>query len=607
LTAPVSLDTARIELRDGAPFSPEFDDIYHSASGALAQARHVFLAGNGLPQRWSARASFTIVETGFGLGLNFLATWDAWRADPGRCARLHFVSVEHAPVARDDLARALAPIEEVNPLAQALTRAYPPPLAGFHRMHFDGGRVTLTLLLGEAREMLPQLVARADAFYLDGFSPARNTALWTPDVIRELTRVAAPDATLATWTVAGGVRTALEHAGFALEKRAGLPPKREMLTGRRVAPAAAPVPPPREVLVIGAGLSGVLAAERLAARDCDVTLIDARERASTAAMGLLRPIVNLRDALNARVSRSAFFYALQHYQALQHDGLHLQWQRCGVLQLAEDADEAARFEAIVAAQRYPASVLESVDRDAAAALAGRAVRDGGWWFPSGAVVAPASLLTASTARAGERLRWQLGVRVDRLARENDSWRAYGADGRMLAEASVVVLANAVDAARLAPESRVRLARVRGQVTYVPASAQRALGIVVSGSGYVAPLGDGGHCIGATYGHDDDDASVRVEDHRRNLERAETMLPGFTRGLEAQALEGWTGFRTTVPDRLPVFGATVDDGLCLATGLGSRGLLWAPLGAELLASALAHEPLPLPRDLAGAISPRRFLS
>jgi molybdenum-dependent DNA-binding transcriptional regulator ModE len=117
--------------------------------------------------------------------------------------------------------------------------------------------------------------------------------------------------------------------------------------------------------------------------------------------------------------------------------------------------------------------------------------------------------------------------------------------------------------------------------------------VVSGNGYVAPLPDGGHAVGASYQHDDPDPRVRPDDHRANLARAESLLPGFTAGLDASTLAGWTGFRATVPDRLPIFGESSTEGVFVATGLGSRGLLWAPLGAELVASALAGDPLPLP--------------
>src|SRR6185437_3542398 len=165
----VTLPMARL-ARDagGTVFSPEFDDIYHSGHGGLAQSRHVFIDGNALPQRWRGRASFAILETGFGIGLNFLATWDAWRTDASRSRRLHFVSVENRPFARAELRAALEPFDELAPLARALVTAWPPALAGFHRIHFDGGRVMLTLLLGDGRELLPQLVGRADALYLDG-------------------------------------------------------------------------------------------------------------------------------------------------------------------------------------------------------------------------------------------------------------------------------------------------------------------------------------------------------------------------------------------------------------------------------------------------------
>ena len=588
----------------GTPYSSAFQDIYHSSDGGLAQARHVFLAGNSLPSRWADRDHFTILETGFGLGLNFLAAWHAWREDPRRCARLHFVSIEKHPFPAGDLSEALAPFAEIAPLARALCAVWPAPLAGFHRLHFDGGAVHLTLVFGDARSALPSLEASADALFLDGFAPARNPEIWSPDVIRELARASAPGATLATWTVAGGVRTALADAGFVVEKREGFGTKREMLVGRR-GKESSRASAPRRATVVGAGLAGTLVAERLASRGWHVDLLDARERRSAAEVGLVRPIANLRDAVNARLSRSAFLFALQHYRALQLDGYHLQWQRCGVLQLARDEDEAARFAAIAAPM--PAEFMSYVDPVAACDIARRKVTGPAWWFPGGAVVGLESLAVASQARAGTRVTRCFARHVDRIEREGHEWRALDEDGRAISASPVLILANAVDALRLHPAARLRLSAVRGQVTYLPPDPARSLEVVVSGNGYIAPRLDGGHGIGASYQHDDPDAALRIEDHRANLARAESMLPGFTHGFEPAGLAGWVGFRATVPDRLPIFGETSEAGLYIASGLGSRGLLWAPLGAELLASALEGEPLPLPRDLAGAVSPRRFLS
>ena len=604
---PLTVATTALErAADGTPWSREFADVYHSSHGGPAQARHVFLQGNGLPGRWAGRSSFAILETGFGLGLNFLVTWQAWRENPSRCARLHFVSVERAPFARDDLAAALAPFAELADLAQALVARWPPPFAGLHRIELEGGRVVLTLALGDAQAVLPQLVMQADALYLDGFAPARNPELWSPGIVRELARLSRPGATLATWTVAGGVRAALGDAGFEVAKREGFATKREMLTGTRRGSPASEVRS-RRALVVGAGLAGTLVADRLAARAWDVELLDLREAPAAPAVGLLRPVVNLRDALNAQVSRTAWRYALQFFRALQYDGYHLQWDRPGILQLAGDDNEAARFRAIVDGQGWPSEALRFVEADEASALIGRTVGGGGWWFPEGAWIAPHSLATACQARAGRFARRHTGRSVERIERVDDSWRALDADGQVLGDAPVLVLANASAAARLAPEARVSLARVRGQLTYLPAEAERPLHAIVSGNGYVAPLPDGGHVIGATYQHDDGDERVRAADHRDNLARAESMLPGFAAGVHPMALEGWTGFRTTVPDRLPVFGESAMPGLHFATGLGSRGLLWAPWGAELLAAALEGEPWPALRDAAGAISPRRFLS
>jgi tRNA 5-methylaminomethyl-2-thiouridine biosynthesis bifunctional protein len=604
----LTVTPARLERTpEGAPFSPDYEDIYHSVTGGMAQARQVFLAGNALPSRWRERDCFTILETGFGMGLNFLAAWEALRADPAGPARLHFVSVELHPFTRANLDAALAPFTEVAPLARALLAVWPPLLAGFHRMHFNGGRVILTLLLGDAREILPQLEGAADALFLDGFSPAKNPEMWSPAVVRELARLASPGATLATWTVAGGVRSALADAGFRVEKRDGFGYKRQILTGVRDGETAAAVRKTRHAVIVGAGLSGTLCAERLAARGWEVDLVDEHERRSSASAGIVRPIANVRDAVNAQVSRPAFLYALQHYRALEYDGYHLLWRRCGVLQLADGEDEAARLAAIASSHGYPPEFLEFVDADRARSIAGCAVRGPAWWIPDGASVSPESLAVASLARAGTLVRRRTGRRVERLEREGTGWRALDQTGSVIAEASTLILANAADAKRLAPDVRLTLSAVRGQVTYLPPSPHRKLDVVVSGSGYVASLPEGGHVVGATYQHDDAGNDVRASDHRENLARVQKMLPGFADDIHPMTLAGWAGFRATVPDRLPVFGQTLLPGLWMATGLGSRGLLWAPLGAELVASRLEGEPVPLPRDLAGAISPRRFLS
>src|SRR5919201_5319999 len=185
---------------------------------------------NELPARWAQRSCYVILETGFGFGLNFLVTWRAWKDDPHRCRRLHFVAVEKHPFALTELRALHERYPELADEAKQLHAHWPPLVSGAHRLEF--GNVVLTLFFADIA-VLRDLRLSADAIYLDGFAPAKNPEMWTHQLMRALSRLAAPGGTLATWSVAGAVRDALQATGFTVEKRAGFGGKREMLTARK--------------------------------------------------------------------------------------------------------------------------------------------------------------------------------------------------------------------------------------------------------------------------------------------------------------------------------------------------------------------------------------
>ena len=625
-TRPVTLAHADPALNaDGVPFSSVFGDVYHSADGAAEQARHVFLRGNGLPERWRGRRQFTIVETGFGLGLNFLEAWRAFEEDARAPQALHFVSVESHPLSREALARLQARWPQHAARSRELLAAWPLPLAGFHRLHFGHGRITLTLLLGDAGELLPQLQAHADAFFLDGFAPAKNPQLWSRDIFTELARIAAPGATLATWTVAAAVRDGLAAAGFAIEKRAGFGSKRDMLAGRRDGDEAAGVPALRErrAIVIGAGLAGCMVAERLAARGWEVEVLEryatAAQEASGNPLGLASPLLNLADEANARLSRAAFLYALRYYAALAVPPVP---PRPGVLRIARDERDAARFAQLLERLVYPPQFAAYADIGEGTRLAGRAVSRAGLWFPTGMALSPAAACAAALTRWPQRVRQRHSVHADRVEPVAHGWQVLDAQGARIAEAPVVVLAggallHAFEQAVLLP-----LERIRGQVTLLPPDTARRLDVAVSGDRHAVQLPDGRCMIGASFQPGDDDDAVRAADHAENIAAVDAMLPGFCAGIapDAATLSGRTGFRAVTPDRLPLFGplsrrrgaaggvadrAGMPPGLMVAGGLGARGIVWAPLGAELIAAQLDEEPWPLSRELALSVDPERF--
>src|SRR5712664_4998396 len=316
---PAPLLPARLGFQQGIPYSEAFGDVYHSAAGGLGQAQHVFLQGNGLPQRWAGRERFVILETGFGFGLNFLATWQAWRHDPARPARLHYVSVEKHPFTFNDLKVLHQNYPELKDEAAALHARWPMLVPGGHRIELDEAKVVLTLFFADIK-LLRELRLAADAIYLDGFSPARNPDMWSHALLRAVSRLAGPGATAATWSVAAPVRAALESAGFAVEKAAGFGNKKEMLLARYSRKANSVSTPRRNAVVIGAGLAGAAICERLCARGWQVRLMERHaipaQEASGNHAGSFHPLVAPDDSIFARLTRAGFLYGLFNWEKL---------------------------------------------------------------------------------------------------------------------------------------------------------------------------------------------------------------------------------------------------------------------------------------------------
>lgn len=223
---PPETQAVGVEWRDGAaPWSRRFQDVYFSPEDGLAESRHVFLAGNGLPGRF--RPGFHMAELGFGAGLNALAAGLAWRA-AGLPGTLAFTSFEAEPMAPADMARALAPFAELAAEAEALVAAW---ARGARRIDLPG--LALVVVEGDARETLPGWRGRADAWALDGFAPARNPEMWEPGLLAAVAARTAPGGTCATYSAAGAVRAGLEAAGFRVERVAGFGRKRHMTRGLR--------------------------------------------------------------------------------------------------------------------------------------------------------------------------------------------------------------------------------------------------------------------------------------------------------------------------------------------------------------------------------------
>ena len=641
------------------------------------------MAGNGLPGRWQGRTRFVILETGFGLGNNFLATWADWRSDPLRCDRLVFISIEKHPLT-------CAALREVHglhhhradpncchqDLAQQLVAAWPALTSGFHLLNFDEQvspqgvpqGVTLQLCLGDVTDVIPKLMAEVDAFYLDGFAPAKNPEMWNPHWLSRLNRLAAPQATAATWSSARVVRDSLTQAGFNVTRKPGFGGKRHIITAE-YAPRFlarkqvggfwdAPAIEHRHAIVVGAGLAGCSAAWALCREGWQVTLLDAHDgpaqEGSGNPGGLFHSVLHGDDGIHARAHRAAALATWRQVQPWIATGeLHGQCE--GLLRLDAKA-KREDAQALLTRLSLPPDHVRWLEMDEANEMSGLKVASGAWLFKQGGWLHPMGYARRLLQEAH---RWHIGGQalltclwqqtVDRIQPTKQGWAVLDAEGRCIAQAPSLVLANAHQAGALLetlpPDHAVAtmpFSRVRGQISIWPDLSNTGDAVAlprlpVAGSGYVVPLQPDCLLFGATTQHHDDDSDVREADHRHNLQQAARL--GACEAYPPDAplpanLEGRTGWRATTPDRLPLIGAlpwsaerlasaptgtrldqvrliprerNQHGGLYVLSGLGSRGITWTGLAGALLAHWVTGSPCPVESDLRDALDPARFLS
>lgn len=642
--------TPSLQWIDGQPLSAHYGDVYFSRESGLEETRHVFLNHNRLTERWRKlprRGSFVIGETGFGTGLNFLCAWQEWERHAPAAARLHFVSCEKHPLSATDLARALGLWPELTGLSQELLQQYRYLFRGWNRLTLAGGRITLTLLIGDVMETLPFCDMTVDAWFLDGFAPAKNPDMWRPDLFQAMARLSAPEATFATFTSAGAVKRGLEEAGFAVEKAKGHGRKREMLCGQLARtperPWQAPwhaSPPPLETgraAVIGGGIAGAATAAALAERGWEVCLV---ERHGTLAaegsgnpQGILYAKLSPHPTPLTRLTLAGYGHTLRLLDGLLPADGQVR-AACGVLQLAYDEAEGKRLQAL-AATDYGEGLMRPVSAAEASELAAIPLRTGGLFFPDGGWIHPPALVAALAENKGIRVLHT--AEAIALHQDDSGWHLMGQGGE-LTQADLVVFAAAGNAAAFDQTSYLPIRGNRGQVTVLPATtASRRLSTVLCGESYIAPPRGMAHTLGATYAPFDGHLGVTASDHETNLDNLNALAPALYAVLEAERLDisslaGRASLRAVAADHLPLVGGIVDaerfnalyaplardarrklndpapwrKGLYINAAHGSRGMLTAPIAAELLASQIGGEPLPLPSSLAPAIHPSRFL-
>ncbi len=568
-------DYAAISWQDGAPYSPTYGDIYWHRDGALAEKQQVFIRPlQALADSLPPKSQLTVCELGFGFGINCLLAADVWQDLPAD-RQLNFISIEKHPVAPAVLHQLL----DQYPFSatDALLHHYPTPFVGQHVIWL-AKNIRLILLLDDVESALAGLDARVDLWFLDGFAPARNDAMWQQILFRQMFARSRHGARVATYSAAGHVRRSLEASGFVTEKIAGFSHKKEMLQATRPGTWQPAAHDCGSTLVIGGGIAGHYCAEALSRRGADITMIDCGGPAASKIPQLtVKPQLAVQPELRYRFSLLACRYMQDSA------GFHpapIRWR-------GQTEEECERLRKIAAL--FPDDIIEGDDQEII-------LHQAGW------------LSYHDLVRETKYNR--LSGLITTLERQPDSWIVM-TDTGLRYEADNVVLATGSNRSLLDQALQVRA--IRGQAVSVNTRRQQE---ILTAEVTVFPTVQGRSVVSGTY--------ARANNIDVDPAETETLLAGARQMLELNETDIKThvGIRAVSRDRLPVIGAIPDPealkaankvtdirtfvpGLYYCTAFGSRGATHARLCAEQVVSGMLYEPAALELKQQAMLSPARF--
>ncbi|WP_426358352.1 bifunctional tRNA (5-methylaminomethyl-2-thiouridine)(34)-methyltransferase MnmD/FAD-dependent 5-carboxymethylaminomethyl-2-thiouridine(34) oxidoreductase MnmC [Pseudocolwellia sp. HL-MZ19] len=596
--------TSLIFQDNGAPYSKKFDDIYFDRKTGCEQSTTIFIEANEIVDRLKNNNSlFTIAETGFGTGLNFLLTLDAYKqansgvqseidlpknkekttehqAKNSPVTKLHFISVEKYPLSKKDLAKSLQLFPHLAEFYQPLLEQYPENIdaieSNFLYFSFFDNKVSLTLYIGDATEVYTALKSPKegliDTWYLDGFSPNKNPEMWSLELFTQIARLAKEQSTLSTFTIAGHVRRQLIEVGFRLQKIETSGLKKEVLKavyqqtksigkGYQTRPR---INKPQHVAIIGGGIASACAAYYLTTQGVKVTLYckdnSVAQGASSNAIGALFPLLHQQRDDISEFYEAAYWRALHLYHSLLEQGFNFSHQWCGLLEISYKAALEKRQTLFDEIKAWPENLIHSVNAKQAQEISNLPLQYGGLFMPEAGWIAPQELVHAllEAAKATNRLRIENSVKVESLTQNLDqSWQlntTKNAIKKQLKE-HIIIVCGGADSIHINTINDLPLTSVRGQITSMKSDAAIGkLSTVICHKGYLTPAHKNIHCIGATFDKNSFDITATPEGDEYNLGMLSQCLPELTNWTKTDVASAKARLRCMTPDHLPLVGA-----------------------------------------------------
>ena len=582
----MTLQHAQIEFDDqGRLISTQYDDIYFQPEDSRAESEYVFIEHGHVREKFVEKADTTIVEFGFGTGLNFLLTYDAWMKSKPKDKRLHYISFEKHPILKSDLSKIFEYWPDLKVQSDNLLSHYPVLTEGVHRIVFTSDNIHLTLVFGDIIDTLPQIDfgSGADIWFLDGFAPAKNPDMWGDSLWNMIGKNTKQGGRVTTFTAAGFVKRGLQSAGFAVEKVKGFGRKREMLVGTLNQTKNTNLKA-LNIAIIGAGIAGCAAAEALNRYGHAVSVFEKNDAPAMATsgnpFGAVYPKLTADDSPMDRFYRHAFIYTLGRYK---NDFSNL-YQSVGVFHMDRDETIIKRHTKI-ADRGLPLDLVQHIDPKDVEGTIGIELDTGGLFYPTGGYISPRDLCI----KLLDGINIQYNTNVSPADLKNDF--------------DIVIIASGTG---LHHTLELPTEIVSGQITnWAGNTASHKLKSVLCHKGYFVPLNDSKHCLGATFNKGEVNSTCAKDDHHsRNMDQLFEHVPLLKSEYSSGNLTGRMGNRVATRDRLPVVGK-IDDNLYVIGALGSHGLTTAPYLAECLASEISNAVIPADQSLWRYMTPLRF--
>lgn len=664
--------------RDGTPYSEQFNDIYFDSKYGYQQSEDIFIIGNNISSRLQqSNNNFVIAETGFGTGLNFLLTLQAYNklqvnSPNTNLAKLNFISVEKFPLSKAQLAQSLKALPQLKVFTDLLLDQYPEfdghdnQLTEFNANFFNS-QVSLKVIIDDATQGLSKIktnkIGLVDAWYLDGFSPANNPAMWSKKLFRQIGRLSKKQASLATFTVAGFVKRQLQEIGFRVEKKSHKGDREQILTGifqqdpntTKGYQLRPKITKPQHVSIIGGGIASACAAYALTKQGIKVTLFckdtSLAQGASSNAIGALYPLLHQNKDDISSFYQQAFWRAKALYTEVCDQGFDFPHDWCGLLEIAYKESLAKRQEKFSDLATWPTALIHKVDAEQASKIANITLSHGGLFMPNAGWISPQLLVNQmiNAAKATGRLKVNTDVLVNKIIqvqpieeqtqKEKVHWQLITNKGNF--DASVLVMCGGAEIIDIDYIKQLPFTSVQGQVTSMKTNSKiNPLSTVICHKGYLTPTNSttqhqGIHCIGATFKKNCTSTTATKEDDEFNINILTSCLPELAKEInwtEQDISSSKARLRCMTPDHMPMVGAMPDiqkhtetyphlakdknwkynqtapvvKNLYVMMGFGARGLCSAPLTADILTADLCGTPYSVSNEMLFNLSPNRFV-